>query len=195
MEKTNRMETKIDREKEERSLRESEENFRTLFETLTLGVVYQDRNGAILRANPAACRILGLTVAQLQGRTSLDPRWRAIHEDGSDFPGETHPAMTALETGRAVHNVVMGVFHPSTESYGWINIHAVPQFRPGEERPYQVYATFEDITEKKEAEEALIEKEERHPFHHRKHARYAQPGGCGRYHPIPQSFLPEGLGI
>ena len=106
----------------------------------------------------------GVDGKQLQGRTSLDPRWRAIHEDGSDFPGETHPAMTALETGRAVHNVVMGVFHPSTESYGWINIHAVPQFRPGEERPYQVYATFEDITERKKAEEALKEKKERIRF-------------------------------
>jgi len=106
--------------KVEEALRESEERFRFLFETLTLGVVYQDRNGEILRANPAAERILGLTLDQMQGRTSLDPHWRAIHEDGSDFPGETHPAMKALETGREVKDVVMGVYHPATEDYVWI---------------------------------------------------------------------------
>jgi len=139
--------------KEVEALRESEERFRALFETLLLGVVYQDRSGEIIRANLAAERILGLTLDQLQGRTSLDPGWRAIHEDGSDFPGETHPAMQALETGREVGNVIMGVYHPATEDYVWINIQAVPQFRPGEDRPYQVYAIFEDITEKKKVEE------------------------------------------
>jgi len=31
-----------------------------------------------------------LTIDQMQGRLSVDPRWRAIHQDGSDFPGERH---------------------------------------------------------------------------------------------------------
>ena len=159
------LETIMEQQKKgEEALRESEERFRALFETLPLGVVYQDRNGEIIRANPAAERILGLTLDQLQGRTSLDPGWRAIHEDGSDFPGETHPAMKALETGREVKNVIMGVYHPAAEDYVWINIQAVPQFRPGEDRPFQVYATFEDITEKKKVEEAVKEKEERIRF-------------------------------
>lgn len=153
-----------DQNKNGDDLRESEERFGSLFETLTLGVIYHDRKGTIIRANPAACRILGMTIDQLQGRTSLDPHWRSIHEDGSDFPGETHPSMKALETSRVVENVVMGVYHPSTGSYVWINIHAVPQFRPGEDRPFQVYTTFENITEKKRAEEALIEKEGRLRF-------------------------------
>ena len=150
--------------KGEESLRESEERFRALFETLPLGVVYQDRSGEIIRANPAAERILGLTIDQMQGRTSLDPGWRAIHEDGTDFPGETHPAMQALETGHEVENVVMGVYHPATEDYVWINIQAVPQFRPGVDRPYQVYALFEDINEKKKVEKVVKEKEERIRF-------------------------------
>src|SRR5512137_2426730 len=81
------------RQPAEEALRENEEKYRTLFETMVQGVVYQDAEGRITSANPAAERILGLALDQMQGRTSLDPRWKAIHADGSDFPGETHPAM------------------------------------------------------------------------------------------------------
>ncbi len=144
-----------ERKRADETLRQSEEKYRTLFETMAQGVVYHDAAGKIVAANPAAERILGLTLDQLQQRTSLDPRWRAIHEDGSDFPGETHPAMVALRTGEAVREVVMGVFHPKTETYRWISINAVPQFRTGEDKPYQVYATFSDITERKKAEETI----------------------------------------
>ncbi len=137
------------------ALQESEEKHRILFETMTQGVVYQNADGAIFSVNPAAERILGLTLDQMQGRTSMDPRWKALHEDGSDFSGDTHPAMIALATGKAVHDVVMGVFNPELEDYVWININAEPQFRPRETVPYQVYTTFEDITKRKQAEKAL----------------------------------------
>ena len=90
----------------------SELKYRTLFETMAQGVVYQDAQGKINSANPAAERILGLTLDQMQGSTSTDPGWNAIHEDGRDFPGETHPSMVALRTGKEVMDVVMGVFNP-----------------------------------------------------------------------------------
>ncbi len=128
------------------ALLKSERKHRTLFESMSLGVVYQNADGNITSANPAAERILGLTLDQMQGLTSIDPRWRAIHEDGSDFPGENHPSMVALKTGTNVENVIMGVFNPSNEEYTWININAVPQTKPGEEKPFQVYTVFEDIT-------------------------------------------------
>ncbi|MHB8071119.1 MAG: response regulator [Candidatus Cryosericum sp.] len=135
----------------ERALRESEERYRTLFESMNIGVIYQNPDGAIKSANPAALRILGLTQDQIQGRTSLDPRWKAIHEDGSPFPGEDHPAMIALRTGEMVHDVTMGISRAQDEDYIWLRINAVPQFRAGERSPYQVYAMFEDITASRRA--------------------------------------------
>ena len=139
----------------EDELKRSEELFRSLFETMAQGVVYQDADGRITMANPAAERILGLSIDQLQGRTSMDPMWRAIHEDGSEFPGETHPAMIALKIGQKVENVMMGVYHPKSDETRWININAVPRFREGESKPYQAYATFEDVTERYRAEKEL----------------------------------------
>ena len=133
----------------------SEERYRALFETMAQGVVYQAPDGRITSANPAAERILGLSLEQMQGRSSVDPRWRAVREDGSDFSGGQHPAMEALRTGKPVNGVTMGVFHPAARRVRWILIDAVPQFLPGETRPHQVYATFTDITERRKAEAAL----------------------------------------
>ena len=127
----------------EEALKASEQTYRTLFETVPQGVVYQDARGRITSANPAALRILGLTLAQLQGRDSLDPRWHAVREDGSDFPGEEHPAMRALRTGQPVHDVVMGLAVPGWGRV-WVHVSATPLLGAGGVR--SVYSTFEDIT-------------------------------------------------
>ncbi|HMQ51958.1 MAG TPA: PAS domain S-box protein [Anaerolineae bacterium] len=137
------------------AVRASEEKYRTLFETMAQGVVYQDSKGYITAANPAAERILGLPLEQMQGRNTADPRWHTIREDGSPFPSEALPAMVALRTGREVHDVVIGLFNPMRNGHRWINLNCVPQFRPGETNPYQVYSTFDDLTEPRKAAEAL----------------------------------------
>ena len=138
-----------ERKKTEADLRESEEKHRTLFETMTQGVVYQNAEGIITDANPAAERILGLSLNQMQGKTSMDPGWKTIHENGSDFPGDTHPISVALKTGKTIKNVIQGVFHPDKKEHRWININAVPKFRKGESIPYEAYAIFHDITDLK----------------------------------------------
>jgi PAS domain S-box-containing protein len=144
-----------DRKQLEAKLHQSEAKHRHLFETMAQGVVYQNREGQIISANPAAERILGLSIVQNQGRASIEPRWKSIHEDGSEFLGETHPAMMALQTGNPVDDIVMGVFNPEREETRWIVINAVPQFMGNEPAPYQVYTTFTDITERKRAEDDL----------------------------------------
>lgn len=136
-------------------LRESEERFRLMFENNLHGVVFQNERGEIIYANKMAEEILGLTLSQMQGITSLDPLWRCIHEDGTDFPGNTHPAIVALQTGKPVHNEIMGVFKPGLNQIRWINVSAVPIIHPGESTPHIVFTTFSDITERKQAETDL----------------------------------------
>jgi PAS domain S-box-containing protein len=125
----------------------------SLFENMTVGVVYHDADGKILSANNAAQKILGLTLKQLQGLTSLDPSWRAIHEDGSDFPGNEHPSMVALYTATPVSDVTMGVFNSKDQEYSWIRVDAFPQFSDQSKTPTGVISTFESIDRQKEAED------------------------------------------
>lgn len=143
-----------------KEIQENEEKFRFLFETIPIGVVYQSISGEIIEANHAAEQILGMTIDQMQGRTSMDPRWKAVHEDYSDFPGETHPSMIALKTGKSVKNKILGVFNPFDSKYHWININAVPQFKSGEIKPFMVYATFEDISERVESKENILKEQQ-----------------------------------
>jgi PAS domain S-box-containing protein len=133
----------------------SEARYRQLFDTMAEGVVYQNADGEIISANPAAERILGLSVDQINGRTSADPGWRAIGEDGAELPGDRHPSMIALQTGQPVTGAVMGVFNPQLGQTRWIRVSAIPLFEPDENRPGQVYATFNDITEIIESARAL----------------------------------------
>lgn len=144
------------------ALRASEEKFRALFETMSEGVVYQNAEGKITSANPAAERLLGLSLEQMQGKTSLDPRWKAVDQHGQDLPGEQHAAMIALRTGEKVENYLQGIYIPERDAYVWIIVNAVPQFKAGSDSPYQVYATFVDITERFQAEEALRASEEKY---------------------------------
>ncbi|TVQ96815.1 MAG: PAS domain S-box protein [Desulfovibrionales bacterium] len=148
-----------DRSRAEDALRESEEKHRHLFETMAQGVIYQAADEYIISANPAAERILGLTLDQMRGKTSMDPRWKMIDEDGTAVPGEDHPAMIALHTGETVGPVVRGIFRPDKNAHVWLSITAIPLFQPGESKPFQAYATFEDITARKQAEQKLIQSE------------------------------------
>ncbi|MFM2091183.1 MAG: hypothetical protein RLZZ127_1672, partial [Planctomycetota bacterium] len=130
-----------------------EERIRSVIAAMDEGLVVQGRDGAITACNPAAERILGLDADQLMGRTSMDPEWRAVREDGSPFPGDEHPAMVALATGRPVRRVVMGV-GTRPEAYRWILINAHP-IHMADGIAQAVVTTFSDITDLRATEAAL----------------------------------------
>lgn len=142
----------------ETALKQSEEQFRTLFETMAQGVLYHDAEGKIVQANPASQHILGWTLSQMQGKTPMDPQWHVIHRDGSPFPGEEHPASVALATGQPVKEVLMGVFHPGHKNYAWILVSAMPRVDFVDSRLHGVFATFTDVTTQvnMEQEQALF---------------------------------------
>ncbi len=139
----------------EEALIESELNYRTLFESMAEGVVYQDADGNITAANPAAEKILGHSREELCSMGPLAPFRKSIHEDGSDYPGEEHPAMVTLRTGKEIHNEIMGILHPETQQYTWINMNSIPIFQSQEDKPDHVYVTFSDISDKKIVQDEL----------------------------------------
>ncbi|MZP30844.1 PAS domain S-box protein [Heliobacterium undosum] len=143
-----------EQKKAETALRDSERNLRSIITAMAEGMVVQNREGAIIKSNRRAEQILGLTSAQMQGRTSMDPRWGTIHEDGTPFYGEAHPAMVTLRTGLPCHNVIMGIHKPSGE-LTWIRINSEPLLHQGSDEPYAAVITFSDITEQRKVEEEL----------------------------------------
>jgi PAS domain S-box-containing protein len=142
------------------ALGESEARYRAILAALDEGIVVQGRQGDIITANASAERILGLTLDQLAGRTSRDPRWRAIHEDGSPFPGDEHPAMVALRTGEPVRSVPMGVHRPDGTLI-WLSVNAQPLRHPGEEEPSMAVASFFDVSEFKRVLQSIYVSEQR----------------------------------
>jgi len=139
----------------EQGLKESEERARLLEKTLTQGIVHQNREGQITGMNAAAETILGRTISEMLSHTSEDLEYQTIREDGSPFPGKEHPIMVALQTGKTVSKVVMGVFNPRMDMYRWLSIDSVPLFHPNEETPYEAYSIFSDITDTIETNKAM----------------------------------------
>jgi two-component system sensor histidine kinase/response regulator len=136
---------------------DTEEKFKEMVFDMRVGVLLQGPRAEILLSNPAALELLGLTEDQLLGKTSFDPEWKVIHEDGSPFPGDTHPVPVAIATRKAVHGVIMGVYRPLSKDNVWLLVDAIPQ-KIVNNTVEQVVCTFIDITGRKEAELALEEK-------------------------------------
>jgi diguanylate cyclase (GGDEF)-like protein/PAS domain S-box-containing protein len=134
--------------------------FPDIVDRLALGVVVQGRDGRIVLCNPAAERILGLSRASLLGRDSMDPRWRAIREDGQEFPGTEHPAMLTLADGQPRSGVLMGIIRPDGVLV-WIEIDTAPIHHAPDARPEWVIASFSDISARRALESELRESEMR----------------------------------
>ncbi len=142
----------------EDQLKESEHHFRNLIYNLSQGIVLQNEKGEVTVCNKAAEQILGITEAELLGATSYETRWNAIHEDGSPFPGHTHPASEAIRTKKPVHDVVMGVYRQSLGDRIWVLVSADPTLNSSGS-VVNVIISFTDITEQKRLSQELIEQE------------------------------------
>jgi len=129
--------------------------FKNMVNDMQVGVMLQNVHSEILLCNPKALELLGISEDQLLGKTSFDPDWNVIHEDGTPFPGNTHPVPQAIATQQSVHNVIMGVYRPVNNDRVWLKVDAELQLNSNG-TVLQVVCSFVDITKRKHAEEQLI---------------------------------------
>jgi PAS domain S-box-containing protein len=125
-----------------------------LISSLKVGVLLQGPDSEILYSNEAALNLLGLTEDELYGRSSHHPDWNVIHEDGTPFPGYSHPVPMAIHTKKPVANIVMGVYRPITKDRIWLLVNAEPLLDDNGSVK-EVICSFSDITDRKEAEEKM----------------------------------------
>ena len=138
----------------EEKLRMLEEKYRNLVWAMQVGVLIQGPHSEILLSNPKALELLGISEEQLLGKTSFDPDWNVIHEDGTPFPGPTHPVPQSIATRKPVRNIIMGVFRPVSKDSVWLLVDAEPQLNP-DGTIQQVVCTFIDISKRKKAENEI----------------------------------------
>ena len=135
----------------EAELRRSEQKSHALLAALHSGVVQHAPDGRVLDANPAACRILGLTVEQMRRKVPLDPAWTFFEEDGQSMARERHPVNQVLATGAAVENLVIGLRHPHGPQTVWALCAAFP-LHASDGALQEIVVTFYDITERQRGE-------------------------------------------
>lgn len=123
---------------------EARNRLRSIFAAMAEGIVLQNARGEIIECNAAAEQILGLRRNEICGRTNADPRWCAIREDGSPYPGEEHPASLSLTKGVSIRGQLMGIRTPGGE-VRWISVSTEP-LRDPSGSVVAVVASFADVT-------------------------------------------------
>jgi len=133
-------------------LRESEERFRALVSQSAVGICRADLNGRLTFANQKSCEMLGYTESELVGRTipeltfpeDLKHHWELFER----VRAEGRPFETEKRLIRKDNSLI------------WVNISASP-IRDATGKLESAVAVILDITERKRAEKALRQSEER----------------------------------
>jgi PAS domain S-box-containing protein len=137
-----------ERKQAEEALRESEINMRTIFENSPLGMIHFDKDGTILDCNDMFVELMGSSRKKLIGfntpKQTKDEELRAaiikaLAGETAEYEGNYTSVTGSKTTSLRI------VFNPT---------------EPGTS-PTEVIATLEDITERKRAEEAIRESQER----------------------------------
>ena len=139
------------RRRAEEEKQQVEELNHRIIETLPGGIVHVSAQGAVLTANAAAMRLLGLGYDELTGRRTQDFEPETIREDGTPFLDRDYPVTQAIVTGEPQPPATIGVRRPDGE-LTWAVFTAVPVKERSTGAVTGAVVTFLDITERKRAE-------------------------------------------
>ena len=141
------------RKETEERLRESEARYRSTFELAASGIAHIGLDRKFIRVNRRLCEILGYPERELIGMTGRD----ISHPEDLEV---INTQRTRLYAGEIDHVHVEKRYLRKDGSVVWVAFSMVLE-RDSSARPFYEIAIFDDITERKRAEAALRESEER----------------------------------
>jgi sigma-54 dependent transcriptional regulator, acetoin dehydrogenase operon transcriptional activator AcoR len=143
------------RKKAEEALRVSEEKYRGIFEHAVDGMFQTDASGRLISANPALARILGYESTEdlVEATTDSVERLYVDPHDKEEF-------IRLMQKDRVVHGFELKLYRKDG-TWIWGSIHAGAILSEKEGLLF-TEGTIEDISERKLAQEALLESEGRY---------------------------------
>ena len=142
-----------ERKRTEDALREMRDRFRSIFDHAPIGVAMVSLEGRYLQVNRSLCEILGYTEEELQALT-----WQEItHPD--DLAASSAYARRIVEGEFPKYHLEKRFLHADGHTV-WASL-SVSLVRDSEGEPLYFVSQIQDVTERKRAESALRESEQR----------------------------------
>jgi diguanylate cyclase (GGDEF)-like protein/PAS domain S-box-containing protein len=142
-----------ERKRTEDALREARDRFRSIFDHAPIGVAVVSLKGRYLQVNRSLCEILGYTEEELQALT-----WQEItHPD--DLAASSDYARRIVEGEFPRYHLDKRFLHADGHTV-WASLN-VSVVRDAEGEPLYFVSQIQDVTERKRAESALRESEQR----------------------------------
>jgi PAS domain S-box-containing protein len=135
-------------------LQEREQSLRDVFDTLSEGLILQDRDRKVLDCNEALLRLYGVTREEFQQADAGLHGLHVLWPDGSEMRPGDRPTAQAQRTGQAQRDMICQLVRRDGSTV-WISVNATPLFRAGAGEPHAVLATLTDVSRHLLAEQQL----------------------------------------
>jgi len=140
--------------KTEEALKQSEKKHRFLLQQVNAGVIIHSPDTKIVSCNLQAQQLLGLSEAQLVGKTIVDFQHRLVNEDGTPTAFDDFPVNEVLQTHKAIKNRVLGIERKDLDDILWVVVNAFAEFNNNNEIT-AINVTFIEITEHVKSQEKI----------------------------------------
>lgn len=130
--------------------------YSSLLENLETGIVVHAPDTSIIRSNPKACEILGLSDDQMRGKKAIDPAWKFIGENNNRLPLEQYPVNQIASSQKPIRGQIYGIYQPEKKATIWVSVNGFPVLDVYG-KTTEIVVSFNNITERINAKKELIE--------------------------------------
>lgn len=143
----------------EYQLRTSEQEYHNIFDSMTDGVVYLNKNAEILKANQSAFRFFGLEKEGIKNWAELISNVNIVDEMFQLLDFNELPIIQAVIKKQEIRGKVVGLQDKESLEITWISISTQIEYLTDDRDDYRIFATLTDISERKEFIDTLSESE------------------------------------